>query len=146
MARHRGQAPSVAELDEHSAASAHCASATPQVVEYRVQYDGAGADASLAPCQLTPENPAGSCNITFIVESDMRAPVYVYYELHNFYQNHRRYVQSRSDTQLDGTLYTDASGVPDCDPLRTAPDGRVLDPCGLVANSYFNGAQSTTMT
>merc|ERR1711871_1076910 len=32
----------------------------------------------------------------------MTKPVYVYYELVNFYQNHRRYVKSRSDDQLRG--------------------------------------------
>jgi hypothetical protein len=34
------------------------------------------------------------------VKEKMKAPVYVYYELDNFYQNHRRYVKSRSDDQL----------------------------------------------
>jgi hypothetical protein len=67
----------------------------------------------------------------------MTAPVYVYYELQNFYQNHRRYVKSRSDTQLAGTIYTDESKVSDCDPLRSR-NGKILHPCGLVANSYFN--------
>ncbi len=67
----------------------------------------------------------------------MKAPVYVYYELQNFYQNHRRYVKSRSDTQLAGTVYTDEAKVQDCDPLRSR-GGKILHPCGLVANSYFN--------
>ena len=39
----------------------------------------------------------------------MAAPVYLYYQLDNFYQNHRRYVSSRSDTQLAGTMYTSSS-------------------------------------
>lgn len=68
----------------------------------------------------------------------MTAPVYVYYELQNFYQNHRRYVKSRNDKQLAGTMYTDPAQLSDCDPLRTV-NGKVLDPCGLIANSYFNG-------
>jgi hypothetical protein len=40
--------------------------------------------------------------ITFTVDADMAKPVFVYYELENFYQNHRRYVKSRSDDQLRG--------------------------------------------
>jgi len=32
----------------------------------------------------------------------MIAPVYVYYQLDNFYQNHRRYVKSRDYKQLMG--------------------------------------------
>jgi len=67
----------------------------------------------------------------------MKAPVFVYYELQNFYQNHRRYVKSRSDTQLAGTIYTDENKVSDCDPLRSR-NGKILHPCGLVANSFFN--------
>ena len=34
----------------------------------------------------------------------MTGPVYVYYELDNFYQNHRRYVKSRMDAQLRNKL------------------------------------------
>lgn len=32
----------------------------------------------------------------------MKAPVYMYYKLDNFYQNHRRYASSRNDYQLAG--------------------------------------------
>lgn len=39
----------------------------------------------------------------------MAAPVYFYYQLANFYQNHRRYVKSRSDGQLRGDLSADTS-------------------------------------
>lgn len=42
------------------------------------------------------------CTAQFTVPSKMEKPVYVYYQLSNFYQNHRRYVQSRSDKQLRG--------------------------------------------
>lgn len=44
------------------------------------------------------------------------APVYVYYQLDNFYQNHRRYVKSRSFSQLQGTYLT-ADKLSDCDPI-----------------------------
>ena len=36
----------------------------------------------------------------------MKAPVYFYYKLENFYQNHRRYVKSRNDDQLAGKVLT----------------------------------------
>jgi|TARA_B110000971_G_C19688775_1_gene354473 hypothetical protein len=32
----------------------------------------------------------------------MKAPVHLYYQLDNFYQNHRRYVKSRDDKQMRG--------------------------------------------
>jgi LEM3 (ligand-effect modulator 3) family / CDC50 family len=33
------------------------------------------------------------CNVTINVKKDMDGPVYLYYRLTNFYQNHRRYVK-----------------------------------------------------
>jgi len=69
----------------------------------------------------------------------MKAPVYLYYQMNNYYQNHRRYVKSRNDKQLAGTFYSDTSQLADCDPLRSL-NGKVLDPCGLIAYSVFNGA------
>merc|ERR1711990_534689 len=37
-------------------------------------------------------------NCTVAVEfPEMKAPVYFYYQLTNYYQNHRRYVKSRND-------------------------------------------------
>ncbi len=112
-----------------------------QVVEYRVQYDGEGS--TVPTCQLGANDVSKTCSITVNVDKEMTAPVYVYYELENFYQNHRRYVKSRSDAQLAGTVYSDSAQLVDCDPLRTRNDNgttKVLHPCGLIANSYFNGA------
>lgn len=42
----------------------------------------------------------------------------MYYQLDNFYQNHRRYVKSRSFNQLKGSYLT-ASQLTDCDPITT---------------------------
>lgn len=52
----------------------------------RYQYDGAGSDGT--ECSITEYNENRECNISFAVEEDMSGPVYVYYELTNFYQNH----------------------------------------------------------
>jgi len=38
------------------------------------------------------------------VVSPLQSNVYMYYGLSNFYQNHRRYVKSRDDSQLNGDL------------------------------------------
>ncbi len=109
------------------------------VVEYSVQYDGAGALDSA--CALA--NSSGvtrACTVKFDIAAEMKAPIFVYYQLDNFYQNHRRYVKSRSDSQLAGTLYTSSSatGVEDCAPKIKAANGKLLHPCGLIANSLFN--------
>lgn len=39
-----------------------------------------------------------TCTITFTVNETIPAPIYFYYQLDNFYQNHRRYVKSRDYT------------------------------------------------
>ena len=92
---------------------------------------------------------------TFSLEEDLKAPVYFYYQLENFYQNHRRYVKSRSFEQLRGEKNPN---IDDCDPVKKNSDipavksisGQVLDPnadanpCGLVAKSFFNDTYTLT--
>ena len=78
----------------------------------------------------------------------MTKPVYVYYQLDNFYQNHRRYVKSRSDAQLRGETVV-SSDLEDCAPLTVITlegetTARSLSPCGLIANSLFNDTIALT--
>ncbi|KAG0496304.1 hypothetical protein HPP92_000995 [Vanilla planifolia] len=75
------------------------------------------------------------CTLQMKVRNHMKAPIYVYYELDNFYQNHRRYVKSRSDKQLIyGTRQKDISS---CKPVESR-NGLPVVPCGLIAWSLFN--------
>jgi hypothetical protein len=79
------------------------------------------------------------CILEFNVPENIKGPIYFYYRLTNFYQNHRRYVKSFDVDQLKGDAKTGPqikSG--ECDPLDVAPDGRPYYPCGLIANSMFN--------
>lgn len=104
------------------------------IVELTAKYDEKGTS-DYPDCQTI----GGECDITFTVKDDMSAPVYVYYELTNFYQNHRTYVKSFEYEQLQGTVYTNEDDVSDCDPLKTnGTDGKILNPCGVIANSLFN--------
>ena len=64
-------------------------------------------------------------------------PVYMYYGLTNFYQNHRRYVKSRDDKQLYGQL-DPAGPSADCAPFQKNNDSKFFAPCGAIANSMFN--------
>lgn len=85
----------------------------------------------------------------------MTGPVFVYYQLDNFYQNHRRYVKSRDYKQLMGETRTPTDVANTCDPIILNKDlanvgytksvnNKDLDPdavaipCGLIAKSYFN--------
>jgi hypothetical protein len=85
------------------------------------------------------------CTFRFRIEEDMTEPVYLYYRLENYYQNHRRYMRSRSDAQLRGdVIVNDYDAVEsDCDPLTSVDDSHeksaVYLPCGLIATSFFNG-------
>jgi len=94
-----------------------------------------------SPCENTPFSDF--CNVTVYISQDMSPPIYFYYALTNFYQNHRSYVMSRDDHQLQGEQSSS-----NCAPLVHYGDkyggknasllGKTLYPCGLVANSFFN--------
>jgi len=59
------------------------------------------------------------CRVDFTTISDkVESPIYVYYQLDNFYQNHRRYVKSRDNEQLNGK-YKDVDSLSSCDPIIT---------------------------
>ncbi|KAF9935940.1 hypothetical protein BGZ65_002871 [Modicella reniformis] len=86
--------------------------------------------------------PTTKCTVKINLPVKLIKPVFVYYRLTNFYQNHRRYVKSLDAKQLSGVA-RDASELKggSCDPLATVLENGVLYPiypCGLIANSIFN--------
>ncbi len=79
------------------------------------------------------------CVVNFTTHEQLDAPVLFYYSLENFYQNHRRYVQSFYDSQLLGNAVSTSDVESSlCDPLRLDDNQRAYYPCGLIANSMFN--------
>nr|CAB3267094.1 cell cycle control protein 50A-like [Phallusia mammillata] len=89
----------------------------------------------------TRMSEACNCTVSINVEQDMVAPVFVYYGLSNFFQNHRRYVKSRDDNQLIGVEVSNSSISSDCSPYRTNNAigyDQPIAPCGAIANSLFN--------
>eukprot|EP00040_Diaphanoeca_grandis_P016890 m.87603 g.87603 ORF g.87603 m.87603 type:complete len:391 (-) comp26092_c0_seq1:169-1341(-) len=74
------------------------------------------------------------CKVSTTLSGFSGKDVFIYYAFENFYQNHRRYVESRSDDQLRSV---EAGASEDCDPLASE-DGKYFAPCGLIANSLFN--------
>ena len=123
-----------------------------RVVDIEFRYDNAGA---CAPNQFhfVSDNSSMGCQyqLSFQVPQRMVAPVYLYYKLTNFYQNHRRYVSSRNEQQLAGQdvpsssmsdaspLLTPQGGIPVSVNGRNATyDDFVYSPAGLIAWSLFN--------
>lgn len=84
------------------------------------------------------------CLLQFDVPYDLSATVLLYYKLTNFFQNHRRYVKSIDLNQLKGQFVSVSSlNSGDCKPI-TSMNGKAVYPCGLIANSLFNGMYSST--
>ncbi|XP_049849034.1 uncharacterized protein LOC126317099 [Schistocerca gregaria] len=75
-------------------------------------------------------------------EVNLRAPFYVYYQIDNFYQNNKRYYNSRNAKQLRGEMVYSFSELRDCSPYISKNNSLNLDdfyiPCGLMARSFFN--------
>ena len=99
------------------------------------------------------------CQIDFKIDQEIKSKskMIIYYQLDNFNQNHRQYIDSKSDDQLKGNSVTleEIIDNKNCDPVITnedigrggkiAADGSsILDkdelaiPCGLIAKTFFN--------
>lgn len=92
------------------------------------------------------------CQINFSLSKKLNPPIFIYYQLENFYQNHRRYFKNKSIKQLKGNKCSRKEVKDDCDPIITNKDlGRefsvdntkldpeeIAHPCGLIARSFFN--------
>ncbi|CAI7588134.1 hypothetical protein N7533_008640 [Penicillium manginii] len=85
-----------------------------------------------------------TCELMFEIPESMGPPVFMYYRLTNFYQNHRRYVQSLSLDQLKGTAVSNSTiKSSTCSPLAIDDKTqKAIYPCGLIANSIFNDSIS----
>jgi len=93
------------------------------------------------------------CEVKLTVPRTMRAPVYVYYYVGNFYQNHREYAAyAKSDAQLRGKTYSSedeytAELTAKCGNFsKYCTDGLLpsdvpgrfwCNPCGSAARSFF---------
>ena len=109
------------------------------IVEVKVRYDN--------QCSIGDE-----CTVKVTIPEEMKAPVFVYYELTNFYQSHRRYLTSKSSSQLKGEEISLGDAESSCSPMVKNKDlgqtkayksGIDLDPeavaipCGLGAVTMF---------
>mmetsp|Transcript_45017 Transcript_45017/g.95797 ORF Transcript_45017/g.95797 Transcript_45017/m.95797 type:complete len:456 (-) Transcript_45017:264-1631(-) len=87
------------------------------------------------------QQPGKTCEIKMQVpldQGDLEPPVLVHYELDNFYQNYRKYVNSYDQYQLLGRVEKqDKVSSDSCQPLSKIGDV-TINPCGLIANTLFN--------
>lgn len=85
------------------------------------------------------DNGEDHCRLMFDIPDTIGPPVFMYYRLTNFYQNHRRYVKSLDMDQLKGKAVKNSTiNGGSCDPLKLDENGKAYYPCGLIANSMFN--------
>ena len=107
----------------------------------------------------------GYCEFPIEIEQTLNSPVYLYYQIDNFYSNHRDYVKSRIYSQLRGETHIDSSNNKICKGAKYVYEvfdndtsryfthtGNPLngtdyaDPCGLIAKSYFNDTDYSLVT
>jgi len=123
-----------------------CLGASNSVQEVRRRYDdepscrdGFFPTADEETRKLSEDGAGTRCELTLEVKQTMKAPVYVYYEMTNYLQNHRRFVKSRSDEQLAGKDPANTFCDPRLEVLNaTTGEKSRVNPCGLMAWSLFN--------
>ncbi|KAM6912445.1 cell cycle control protein 50B [Xenentodon cancila] len=77
------------------------------------------------------------CNLTFSTDTLFKGPVFFYYGLSNYFQNHRKYGVSKDYSQLSGDLYYFKTPSDSCLPY-VHDNNKPIVPCGSIANSMFN--------
>ncbi|CAG9312890.1 unnamed protein product [Blepharisma stoltei] len=116
-----------------------------QIVDYKARYD-----------DICEDKINKICPIRLNFTDKLSKPVYLYFELKNYFQNHRKYVKSYCQNQLADKSY-DSSSCQYCSPYLRAddyPDDKrnkitkldgvskfkdhdIVNPCGLIAFSLF---------
>ncbi|XP_034018514.1 cell cycle control protein 50A-like [Thalassophryne amazonica] len=110
------------------------------IKEFQIDYTG---DDMSSPCFNCSQNISWNstrpctCSIPFHLDQPYESNVLMYYGLSNFYQNHRRYVKSRDDNQLNGNIDSLTKPSKDCEPYAFY-ENKPIAPCGAIANSMFN--------
>ncbi|TTT46705.1 Cell cycle control protein 50A [Bagarius yarrelli] len=109
------------------------------IKEFEIDYTGVDASSPCYNCSQSSWNSTTpcKCSLPFSLEQPFESNVFMYYGLSNFYQNHRRYVKSRDDSQLNGDLSSLKVPSKECEPYRTVGNTPIA-PCGAIANSMFN--------
>ncbi|RAK80115.1 CDC50/LEM3 family protein [Aspergillus fijiensis CBS 313.89] len=121
------------------------ASSQPTSISDRVKTSFQSSNEQSTPTwQSLNKNGTTVCRLIFEIPDKLEPPVFMYYRLTNFYQNHRRYVKSLDIDQLKGkAVDNETISGGSCDPLKLDHSGKAYYPCGLIANSLFNDTISS---
>lgn len=65
-------------------------------------------------------NGVSTCQVSFVTDQDLVNPKF-YYQLENFYANHRNFVKSRNYKQMRGNVL-DSGSLATCDPILRMSD------------------------
>ncbi|XP_046872934.1 cell cycle control protein 50A-like [Hypomesus transpacificus] len=110
------------------------------IKEFEIDYTGLDMSSPCYDCSQSfswNNTKPCTCSVHFNLSQPFESNVFMYYGLSNFYQNHRRYVKSRDDSQLNGNKKSLQDPSKECEPYRTS-DSKPIAPCGAIANSLFN--------
>lgn len=110
------------------------------IKEFEIDYTGTDMSSPCFNCSQSfswNSTTPCKCTLSFSLDQPFESNVFMYYGLSNFYQNHRRYVKSRDDSQLNGDERSLKEPSKECEPYRTNDNKRIA-PCGAIANSMFN--------
>jgi uncharacterized membrane protein len=89
------------------------------------------------------------CDFPLSIPETMKKPIMIYYQINDLRQNHRFYMENKSDKQLKGEEVSkeDLEKSNDCEGAlynkdfslnaQRYPEDEVAFPCGLIARSFF---------
>ena len=114
---------------------------TGQIKEFKFRYD-------LFCAEKRRHNE--KCELSLSIPETMKQPIFIYYQINDLRQNHRFYMDNKSNKQLKGEEVSkeDLEKSNDCDGALYNKDFDFLDPdkypeddvafpCGLIAKSFF---------
>ena len=114
---------------------------TGQIKEFKFRYDLFCAE---------KRRHSEKCEMSLSIPETMKKPIFIYYQINDLRQNHRFYMDNKSNKQLKGEEVSkeDLEKSNDCegalynkdfdflDPDKY-PEDEVAFPCGLIAKSFF---------
>jgi hypothetical protein len=114
---------------------------TGQIKEFKFRYDLFCAE---------KRRHSEKCEMSLSIPETMKKPIFIYYQINDLRQNHRFYMDNKSNKQLKGEEVSkeDLEKSNDCDGAlynkdfdfldsEKYPEDEVAFPCGLIAKSFF---------